>query len=145
MSTFFAKTADYQNKKWRVIDAQGKVVGRIAAQIARILMGKDKTDYTPHIETGDGVVVINAAGIVVTGTKKKTKMYKNFSGYPSGLRERTFERVMSEDPTFPLKKAVRGMLPKTRIGKKMMTHCLVYAGAEHPHAAQKPKKQAPLE
>ncbi len=136
MGTFFANKRDYQDKKWHVIDAKGEIVGRLASRISRILTGKNKTDYTPHVETGDGVIVINAAEVLVTGNKKKDKIYKNFSGYPSGQRERTFERVMREDPTFPLKHAVKGMLPKSRLGKRMITRLLVYAGNEHPHAAQ---------
>ena len=136
MSTFFVKPAEVKEKRWQVIDARGQVVGRLAAKISRILNGKNNTNYTPHVETGDGVIVINAKEAVVTGTKAKTKIYKNFSGYPSGQRERTFERVMSEGPTYALKHAVKGMLPKSRLGKRMITHLLVYAGAEHPHAAQ---------
>src|SRR3989338_7597021 len=139
MSTFFVKNEDLKDKKWHVLDAKGQVVGRLAARISRILSGKTKTDYTPHVETGDGVIVINASEVVVTGTKAKTKIYKNYSGFPSGQRERTFERVMREDPTFALKHAVKGMLPKSRLGKKMITRLLVYAGSEHPHSAQKPK------
>ena len=139
MTTFLANKKDYQDKKWHVIDARGQVVGRLAAQISRILSGKNKTDYTPHVETGDGVIVINAAEVVVTGNKVKDKVYTSFSGYPSGIKRRTFERVMAEDPTFALKHAVKGMLPKSRLGKKMITHLLVYAGSEHPHTAQKPK------
>ena len=136
MSTFFVKPADVKGKEWQVIDARGQVVGRLAARISRILSGKNRTDYTPHTETGDGVIVINAKDVVVTGTKVKTKIYKNFSGYPSGQRERTFERVMAEDPTYVLKHAVKGMLPKSRLGKRMITHLLVYPGADHPHQAQ---------
>lgn len=136
MSTFFVKPNDLKEKKWQVIDARGQIVGRLAAQISRILSGKTKTDYTPHTETGDGVIVINAAEVMVTGTKAKTKIYKNFSGFPSGQRERTFERVMKEDPTFALKHAVKGMLPKSILGKRMITRLLVYTGSEHPHQAQ---------
>ena len=136
MSTFFVKPAEVKEKRWQVIDARGQVVGRLAAKISRILNGKNNTDYTPHVETGDGVIVINAKDVVVTGTKAKTKIYKNYSGYPSGQRERTFERVMSEDPTYALKHAVKGMLPKSRLGKRMITRLLVYPGADHPHAAQ---------
>ena len=139
MTTFLANKKDYQDKKWHVIDARGQVVGRLAAQISRILSGKNKTDYTPHVETGDGVIVINAAEVVVTGNKVKDKVYTSFSGYPSGIKRRTFERVMAEDPTFALKHAVKGMLPKSRLGKRMITHLLVYPGSEHPHIAQKPK------
>lgn len=139
MATLFVNKKTTLDKKWHVIDAQGEVVGRLAARISRILMGKNKTDYTPNVEMGDGVVVLNAKGVVMTGNKPKNKIYKNFSGYPSGQRERTFERVMKEDPTFALKHAVKGMLPKSRLGKSMITRLLVYADSEHPHAAQKPK------
>jgi len=139
MSTLFANKKDHQNKKWHVVDAKDQVLGRLAVRISRILSGKIRPIYTPHVDTGDGVIVINAGQIRVTGTKRKTKIYKNYSGYPGGLRERTFERVMAQDPTYPVKHAVKGMLPKSRLGKKMITHLLVYAGAEHPHSAQKPK------
>lgn len=139
MTTYFANKRDFQEKKWQVIDAKGQVVGRLAARISRILSGKTDPHYTPHVDTGHGVIVINAADVVITGDKAKTKLYKSFSGFPSGLRERTFERVMKEDATFALKHAVKGMLPKSRLGKKMITHLLIYAGAEHPHQAQKPK------
>ena len=136
MSTFFVNPSEIKDKKWQLIDARGQVVGRLASRISRILNGKTKTDYTPFAETGDGVIVINAAEVIVTGTKIKTKIYKNYSGYPSGQRERTYERVMKEDPTYILKHAVKGMLPKSRLGKRMITRLLVYPGAEHPHAAQ---------
>ncbi len=139
MTTFFVNKKDVKEKKWQLVDARGQVVGRLATKISRVLMGKDKTDFTPHVETGDGVIVINAKDVIVTGNKAKDKIYKNYSGYPSGQRERTYERVMKEDPTFVLKHAVKGMLPKSRLGKKMITRLLVYAGSEHPHSAQKPK------
>jgi large subunit ribosomal protein L13 len=139
MSTLFANKKDYRDKKWHVVDAKDQILGRLAARISRILTGKIRPTYTPHVDTGDGVIVINAGQIRVTGTKRETKIYKNYSGYPGGLRERTFERVMAQDPTYPVKHAVKGMLPKSRLGKKMITHLLVYAGAEHPHSAQKPK------
>ena len=143
MSTFFANNRDYQNKKWHVVDAQGQVLGRLASRLSRILMGKNKTDYTPHVDTGDGVIVVNASKVIVTGTKVKTKIYKNFSGFPSGQRERTYERVMAEDPTYILKHAVKGMLPKSRLGSRMVTRLLVYAGGEHPHLAQVKVSSAP--
>lgn len=135
-ATFFARKENYQDKKWEVVDARGQVVGRLAARISRILTGKDKTDYTPHVETGRGVVVINAAHITVTGNKAKAKIYKHYSGYPSGQREDTFEEVMKKDPTYPLKHAVKGMLPKSPLGYRMITRLLVYPGSEHPHQAQ---------
>ena len=141
MSTFFLKNSDLKEKKWQVVDAKGQVVGRLASKISRILMGKNRTDYTPHVECGDGVIVINAKDSVVTGTKIKTKIYKNYSGFPSGQRERTYERVVAQDPTFPIKSAVKGMLPKSRLGKRMITRLLVYPGAEHPHQAQTQKNK----
>lgn len=142
MSTFFANKRDYKEKKWHLIDAKGEVVGRLASRISRILTGKIRTDFTPHVETGDGVIVINAGEVRVTGRKASDKIYKNYSGFPGGLKERTFERVMREDPTYALKHAVKGMLPKSRLGKRMITHLLVYAGAEHPHSAQLAGKSA---
>ena len=142
MSTFFANKKDFAEKKWQVIDAQGQVVGRLATRVARILMGKNDPQYTSHVDTGNGVIIINAAGVRMTGNKPKQKIYKNFSGFPSGQRERTFERVMKEDPTYVFMHAVKGMLPKSRMGKKMITHLLVYSGEQHPHQAQKPKALA---
>ncbi len=139
MSTTFLKPADIKEKKWHVIDAKGKVVGRLAQQIARILQGKHRPDFTPYVESGDGVIAINAKDVVMTGNKAKDKIYTNFSGFPSGIRSRNFERVMEQDPTFALMHAVKGMLPKSRLGRRMLTHFFVYAGAEHPHQAQKPK------
>ena len=139
MSTYYMKKEEVEQKKWHVIDAKDQVVGRLAARISRILMGKNKTSYTPHVDSGDGVIAINAGQVRVTGRKNEQKLYKNYSGYPGGLRERTFDRVMKQDPTYALKHAVKGMLPKNRMGKQMITHFLVYAGAEHPHQAQKPK------
>ena len=142
MTTFFANKKDFTDKKWQVVDARGQIVGRLATRVARILMGKNNPQYTPHVDTGDGVIVINAADVRVTGNKVKDKLYKNYSGFPSGLKERTFERVMKEDPTYIFKHAVKGMLPKSRMGKKMITHLLVYAGSQHPHQAQKPQALA---
>ncbi len=140
VKTYFATEKEFSKKNWQIIDARGQVVGRLAARISRILMGKNEPTYTPHVDTGDGVIVINSAHVIVTGDKPKSKLYKAFSGFPGGLKERTFERVMKEDPTYALKHAVKGMLPKSRLGMKMITHLLIYAGDQHPHAAQKPKK-----
>ncbi len=133
------KKEEVKDKKWHVVDAKDQVVGRLATRISRILMGKNKTSYTPHVENGDGVIVINSRFVRVTGRKNEQKIYKNYSGYPSGQKERTFDRVMKEDPTYALKHAVKGMLPKSRLGSRMLTHLLIYAGAEHPHIAQKPQ------
>ena len=136
MSTFFVNKKDVKDKKWQVVDARGQVVGRLAAKISRILMGKNSPDYTPHVETGEGVIVINAKDVMMTGNKPKAKMYKFYSGYPSGQRETSFEKIMQVDATYPLWHAVKGMLPKSRLGKKMITRLLVYPDAQHPHQAQ---------
>jgi large subunit ribosomal protein L13 len=138
MKTFFAVKKDFKDKKWHVVDAKAEVLGRLASRISRLLTGKVKTSYTPHVDTGDGVIVVNAKDIRVTGRKASQKVYTSFSGYPSGIRRRTFERVQAEDPTFALKRAVKGMLPKNRLGRKMLTRLLVYPGSDHPHSAQKP-------
>ena len=142
MSTFFANKKDFTDKKWQVLDARGQIVGRLAARVARILMGKNDPQYTPHTDTGNGVIVINASEVRMTGNKPKAKMYKFYSGFPSGLRERSFEDMMKENPTYALKHAVKGMLPKSRMCKKMITHLLIYPGSEHPHQAQKPRALA---
>ncbi len=139
MSTYYMKKEDFKEKPWQVVDAKDQIVGRLAAKISRILTGKNKPEYTPHVEMGDGVIVINASRVRMTGTKQKNKIYKNYSGYPSGQRERTYERVMNEDPTYILKHAVKGMLPKSRLGRSMITRLLLYPGEQHPHEAQKPK------
>jgi large subunit ribosomal protein L13 len=139
MSTFFVKKSEVKGKNWQIVDAKGQIVGRLAARIARILSGKTRTDYTPHTETGDGVIVINSSEVRVTGNKAKDKMYVSFSGFPGGIYHRSFETMMAKDPTFAIKHAVKGMLPKSRLGKKMITRLLVYAGSEHPHQAQNPK------
>lgn len=136
MSTFFVKKEDAINPKWHVVDAKGEVLGRLASRISQILMGKHRPEYTPHTLSGDGVVVINASGIRVTGKKAESKVYKFYSGYPSGLREVNFENMMKKDPSYALKHAVKGMLPKSRLGRRMITRLLVYANAEHPHGAQ---------
>ena len=136
MSTFFVKNSDLKGKKWRLVDAKGEVVGRLAARISRILSGRDKTDYTPFTEMGDGVIVINASQAYLTSTKAKTKRYKFYSGYPKGLRDISYEDLQKTNPTYALKHAVKGMLPKNRLGSRMITRLLVYAGSEHPHGAQ---------
>lgn len=140
MSTLFIKKTEVKDKKWQIVDAKGQAVGRLAARISRILSGKTRADYTPHTETGDGVIVVNASQAIMTGNKAKNKMYKFYSGYPGGLRQVSYENMMKKDPTHALTHAVKGMLPKSRLGRNMLTHLRVYAGAEHPHLAQKPKK-----
>ena len=139
MSTYFMKKEEVKGKKFHVVDAKDQVVGRLATRIARILMGKNKPSYTPHTDSGDGVIVLNSALVRVTGRKDKQKIYKNYSGFPSGQRLRSFERVIKDDPTYPIKHAVKGMLPKGPLGYQMLTHLLVYPGDKHPHQAQKPQ------
>lgn len=138
MSTLYVNKKDCVKKSWCVVDAQDQVLGRLASRISKILTGKNKTDYTPNAQTGSGVIVINASGIRVSGNKGKDKMYKFYSGYPGGQREVAFEDMMVKDATYALKHAVKGMLPKSRLGYRMMSRFLVYAGKEHPHAAQCP-------
>jgi len=136
MKTFMAKKEEVEHKWW-LVDAQGQVLGRLASKIAHILQGKHKSTYTPHLDTGDFVVVINAEKIVLTGKKLTQKKYKHYSGYPGGLKEVPAEEVLKRKPTQLLRLAVRRMLPKTKLGRKMLTKFKIYAGGEHPHQAQK--------
>jgi large subunit ribosomal protein L13 len=130
-------------RKWYVVDADGAVLGRLATEVAAILRGKHKPMFAPHMDTGDHVIVINAAGIRMTGVKADQKIYHRHSGYPGGLREQPYSRLMAERPTLVIEKAVRGMLPKTRLGRQMISKLAVYAGPEHPHEAQKPEALTP--
>ena len=139
MKTIFVKPKDIV-RKWYLIDAQGKVLGRLSTRIATILRGKHKAYFAPHQEMGDYVVVINAKQLVVTGKKETDKLYYRHSGYPSGLKSETYAHVLARKPTFPLEHAIRGMLPKNRLGRKLMNNVKIYAGETHPHAAQKPEK-----
>ncbi len=136
MKTFMAKKEEVEHKWW-LVDAQGQVLGRLASKIAHILQGKHKPTYTPHLDTGDFVVVINAEKIVLTGKKLTQKKYKHYSGYPGGLKEVPAEEVLKRKPTQLLRLAVRRMLPKSKLGRKMLTKFKIYAGGEHPHQAQK--------
>ena len=136
--TWTAKAADLKSD-WFVVDATDQVLGRLASGVAAILRGKHKPTYTPHLNTGDHVVVINAAKVKVTGTKLQTKEYTRYSGYPGGLRRRTLEKAQELDPTFPVTTAVRGMLQRNTLGADMLKRLRVYAGAEHGHQAQQPK------
>lgn len=138
MSTYMAKAADIQ-RKWYVIDAAGKPLGRVATEAARILRGKHKPVYTPHVDTGDHVIVINADKVVLTGNKLDQKAYYHHSGYPGGLKRTIYRRLMEKKPEFVIEKAVRGMLPKNRLGRAMFRKLKVYQGGEHPHASQKPE------
>ena len=136
--TWTAKTADLKSE-WYVVDATDQVLGRLASGVAAILRGKHKPTFTPHLNSGDHVVVINAAKIKVTGSKLQTKEYTRYTGYPGGLRKRTLQRAQDLDPTFPVTTAVRGMLQRNTLGADMLKRLRVYAGADHGHAAQKPK------
>ena len=136
--TWTAKAADLKSD-WYVVDATDQVLGRLASGVAKVLRGKHKPTFTPHLNTGDHVVVINASKIKVTGAKLGDKMYSRYSGYPGGLRQRSLQKQQELDPTFPLMAAVRGMLQRNTLGADMLTRLRVYAGAEHGHQAQKPR------
>ncbi len=138
MKTFSAKPAEVEHDWW-VVDAQGQTLGRLATRIATILRGKHKPIYTPHVDTGDFIIVVNAEKIKVTGDKLDAKIYYRHSGYPGGLRERTLREQLQKFPERPIHAAVKGMLPKNTLGRNMLRKLKVYAGPEHPHAAQQPK------
>ena len=138
MKTYSAKPGDVRND-WYVIDAHGKVLGRLAVQIASRLRGKHKPEYTPHVDTGDYIVVVNASKIRVTGNKAQDKKYYRHTGYPGGIREINFSKLQAKYPGRVLQKAVKGMLPKGPLGYAMLKKLKVYAEAAHPHAAQQPK------
>jgi large subunit ribosomal protein L13 len=125
--------------EWFVVDATGVALGRLASSIAKVLKGKHKPIYTPHLNTGDHVIVVNAARVLVTGGKLEGKTYTRYSGFPGGLRKRTLKEEQERDPTFPVYNAVRGMLQRSTLGADMLKRLRVYAGPEHEHAAQKPK------
>jgi large subunit ribosomal protein L13 len=138
MKTIFVKPADVE-RKWFIIDAEGKGLGRIAAKAASIVRGKEKALYVPHQEVGDFVVVINAEKIVMTGRKAQNKQYHHHSGYVGGLKTVTYEKLSARHPASPLELAIKGMLPKGPLGRKLWKNVKVYAGAEHPHRAQNPQ------
>jgi large subunit ribosomal protein L13 len=127
-------------RKWYVIDAEGLTLGRLASEIARVLRGKNKARYTPHVDVGDFVVVVNADRVVVTGKKAEQKVYRRHSGYPGGLKATSYERMMERRPEEVLRKAVYGMMPKNRLARQQMRKLKIYAGSEHPHAAQNPQR-----
>ncbi|QOV19710.1 50S ribosomal protein L13 [Blautia liquoris] len=138
MNTFMANP-DKIEKKWYVVDAAGCTLGRLASEVAKVLRGKNKPEYTPHVDTGDYVVVINADKINVTGKKLDQKIYYQHSGYVGGMKETTLRDMMEKKPEKVIENAVKGMLPKGPLGRQMITKLHIYAGAEHPHAAQKPE------
>ena len=141
MKTYSAKPGEI-TREWYLVDAEGKTLGRLATQIADTLRGKRKPQFTPHVDTGDFVIVVNAREIAVTGNKREAKMYHRHSGYPGGLRSRTLREQLERRPTEVLRVAVKGMLPKNRLARQQITKLKIYAGPEHPHEAQNPK---PLE
>ncbi|MBA7690185.1 50S ribosomal protein L13 [subsurface metagenome] len=138
MKTIFVKPRDMQ-RKWWVVDAEGQILGRLAAKVVTLLRGKHKAFYTPHMEVGDWVIVVNAEKVAVTGRKRDDKIYYRHSGYPGGLKTQNLSRALAKKPTFPLEHAIKGMLPKGRLGRKLFNHVKIYAGSNHPHAAQKPE------
>ena len=138
MKTYVATPAS-RERNWLVVDASGKTLGRLATQVADALRGKRKPEYTPHIDTGDFVIVINAERVSVTGRKQEQKRYYRHSGYPGGLRSRTLAEMLERRPEEVVRKAVKGMLPRNRLGRAQLRKLKVYAGPEHPHAAQKPE------
>lgn len=138
MKSFVAKPADIE-RKWYVIDADGQTLGRVATQVAMILRGKHKPTYTPHVDCGDHVIVINASGVVLTGKKLEQKKYYRYSGYVGGLKETTAKDMLANKPELMVYEAVKGMMPKNSLGRDMLKKLRVYKGAEHGHAAQKPE------
>jgi large subunit ribosomal protein L13 len=138
MKTFSAKATEV-DQKWLIIDAEGQTLGRMATAIASRLRGKHKAEFTPHVDTGDYVVVVNAEKVRVTGNKAKDKMYYSHSGYPGGLKSIPFEKLIDKSPEKVIKLAVKGMLPKTPLGRSMFKKLKVYTGAKHPHEAQQPQ------
>ena len=144
MNTLSYRTANANSatveRRWLVVDAAGQTVGRLASRIARVLRGKHKPSYTPHVDCGDNVVVVNAAQVVFNGNKETDKVYLRHSGYPGGQKATTPERVRAAHPERILEHAVKGMLPKTKLGRAMYRKLHVYPGAEHPHAAQQPQE-----
>ena len=139
MKTFSAKAHEVK-RDWYIIDASNKTLGRLAAKIAHRLRGKHKAEYTPHVDTGDYIVVTNVETIKVTGRKFKDKIYYNHTGFPGGIKEITFEKLQAKHPERVLERAVKGMLPKNSLGRDMFRKLKIYVGSEHPHEAQQPKQ-----
>ena len=141
LKTYSPRPGDIE-RRWYVVDADGAVLGRLASEVAKVLRGKHKPIFAPHFDTGDHVVIVNAGGVRLTGGKEEKKIYYRHSGYPGGLREMGYAELLAKRPVLAVEKAVRGMLPKNRLGRQMIKKLAVYEGAEHPHQAQKPE---PLE
>lgn len=141
MKTFSAKKEDI-NPKWYIVDANGEILGRLASKIATIIRGKHKPTFTPHVDTGDYVIVINAEKVRLTGKKLKDKVYYHHTGFPGGIRKITAEKLLQKKPTEVLKKAIKGMLPKNSLGRQILKKAKIYASPDHPHSAQQPKTLA---
>lgn len=138
MKSFIAKPHEVE-RKWYVVDAEGKTLGRLTSEVAAILRGKHKPIYTPHVDTGDYVIIVNAEKVEVTGKKRQQKMYRHHTGFPGGLKEFTFEKMLERKPEDIVKRAVKGMLPKGKLGRQMYKKLKVYCGPDHNHEAQKPE------
>ena len=139
MKSYMARPLEVE-RKWYVVDAEGKHLGRLATEIVRVLRGKNKPQYTPHVDVGDFVVVVNADRVVVTGRKAEQRVYRRHSGYPGGMKETSYEQMLARKPTEILRKAVYGMMPKSRLARKQFKKLKIYAGHEHPHSAQDPQE-----
>ena len=138
MKSYMARPLEVE-RKWYVVDAEGKHLGRLATEIVRVLRGKNKPQYTPHVDVGDFVVVVNADRVAVTGRKAQQRVYRRHSGYPGGMKETSYEQMLARKPTEVLRKAVYGMMPKSRLARKQFKKLKIYAGPEHPHSAQDPQ------
>ncbi|MDF2839936.1 MAG: ribosomal protein [Clostridia bacterium] len=138
MKSYMAKPNEIE-RKWYVVDGNGKVLGRLASEVATILRGKNKPTYTPHVDTGDHVIILNAQNVVLTGKKLDQKMYRKHSLYPGGLKETTYRKIMATKPELAVYEAVKGMLPHNSLGRQMLKKLRVYKGAEHEHQAQQPE------
>lgn len=141
MSTYTPKKSEIE-RGWHVVDAEGLVLGRMATEVARVLRGKHKPTYTAHLDTGDHVIIINAAKVVLTSDKAAAKMVYRHSGYPGGIRSTSYADLLEKKPAEAVRKSIRGMIPKTRLGRQQLTKLKVYAGPTHPHEAQKPEPLA---
>ncbi len=139
MKSYMARPLEVE-RKWYVVDAEGKHLGRLATEIVRVLRGKNKPQYTPHVDVGDFVVVVNADSVAVTGRKAEQRVYRRHSGYPGGMKETSYQQMLARKPTEILRKAVYGMMPKTRLARKQFKKLKIYAGPEHPHSAQDPQE-----
>jgi large subunit ribosomal protein L13 len=137
MKTYQAKKEEIDHK-WYLVNAEGRVLGRLSTELAKVLKGKNKPTYTPHVDTGDFVVVVNAGKVTLTGKKLKDKIYYHHTGYPGGIKEMSAEKLLAKKPTEMIRMAVRGMLPKNSLGRQMLRKLKIYSGSNHPHEAQKP-------